>query len=157
MKRNISRSMFSIVGLTVLCAGLVPALHAQACSVSNVAGKWAFSTNGNVIGIGPRVSAGIFTLDTAGKVSNGNATSSLNGAVTPEYFAGTYSVKQDCTGGLTVTITDTSGNPLFAVSLAAYFDDGGRELRGIFSLVVAPNGNVLPTAIVLNARKIGEE
>ena len=56
-----------------------------------------------------------------------------------------------------MTITDTSGNPLFAVSLAAYFDDGGHELRGIFSLVVAPNGTVLPAAIVLDARKIAEE
>jgi hypothetical protein len=149
--------MFAIIGSTLLCVAFVPAVRAQACSVSNVSGKWAFSTNGNVIGIGPRVSAGIFTLDTAGNVVKGKATSSLNGAVTPEYFAGTYSVKPDCTGGLTVTITDTSGNPLFAVSLAAYFDDGGHELRGIFSLVVAPDGTVLPTAIVLDARKTGEE
>jgi hypothetical protein len=149
--------MFAIIGSTLLCAGFGPVVHAQQCSLSQVAGKWAFSTNGEVIGTGPRVSAGIFTLDTAGNVSKGNATSSLNGAVTPEYFSGAYSVKPDCTGGLTVTITDTSGNPLFAVSLAAYFDDGGHELRGIFSLVVAPDGHVLPTAIVLNARKIGEE
>jgi hypothetical protein len=157
MTRKISRTTLAILSFTLLSVCLAPSARGQACSVSNVAGKWAFSTNGNVIGIGPRVSAGIFTLDTAGNVLKGKATSSLNGAVTPEFFAGTYSVNPDCTGELTVAITDTSGNPLFTVSLAAYFDDGEHELRGIFSSVVAPNGAVLPTAIVLDARKIVEE
>ena len=98
MSRNVSRAMPAIACFALFCAGFAPGSQAQGCSLSQTAGRWAVSTNGTVIGIGPRVSAGIFTLDAAGNV-HGKATSSLNGAVTSEYFAGTYSVSPDCTGG----------------------------------------------------------
>jgi hypothetical protein len=156
MQHHISRSIFAIVGLILLCAGFVPAVHAQACSHSQVAGKWAFWTNGTVNGIGPRVSAGIFTLNESGNIQNGKATSSLAGVgVAAELFSGTYSVNQDCSGALAVVITDTSGNKLFTVTAAAYFDDGGQEMRAIFTSIVAPNGTALTSEIVLEGRKLG--
>ena len=167
MSRKITGTTFAFVCFTLLCGLLALPAPAQECSISQVAGKYAAWTQGNVIGIGPRVSAAIFTLDPSGKVVNGKATSSLNGTVTPELFSGTYLVNPDCTGELNVVITDTSNPPnkLFTVTVAIYFDDGGREIRGIFtSAVTVPpppppvtNGTALPTAIVFEARKIGEQ
>jgi hypothetical protein len=142
----------------MLCVGFASPAHAQDCSVSQVAGKWAFWTQGTVNGLGPRVSSGIFTLDQAGKIKNGKATSSLAGVgVAVELFSGNYSVTPDCTGMLSALLTDTSGNPLFRVTLAPYFDDDGREMRAIFTSIVAPNGAALTSEIVLEARKIGEQ
>ena len=158
MSRKITGTTFAFVCFTLLCGLLAPPAHAQECSLSQVAGKWAFWTQGTVNGIGPRVSAGIFTLDEAGKIQHGKATSSLAGVgVAAELFSGTYSVNQDCSGALAVVITDTSGNKLFTVTAAAYFDDGGREMRAIFTSIVAPNGAALTSEIVLESRKIGEE
>ena len=157
MTRTISRTTLAVVCFALLCVCLAPPLRAQQCSLSQVAGKWAFSTNGNVNGIGPRVSAGIFTLDTSGSLLHGKATSSLNGAVAPELFSGTYSVSPDCTGEIAVNVFDPSGNKLFTATLAIYFDDGGQEMRAIFTSVVAPNGAALLSEIVLDGRKIGGE
>jgi hypothetical protein len=158
MAGKISRATFAILSFTLLSMCFAPSARAQACSVSQVAGKWAFWTQGTVNGIGPRVSAGIFTLDEAGKIQHGKATSSLAGVgVAAELFSGTYSVNADCSGKLAVVITDTSGNQLFTVTAAAYFDDGGREMRAIFTSIVAPNGAALTSEIVLESRKIGEE
>ena len=64
MTRKFSRTTFALgttfalVCFTLLCALLAPAAPAQECSISQVAGKWAAWTQGNVNGIGPRVSAG---------------------------------------------------------------------------------------------------
>ena len=156
MQRKISRVPLAIVCLILLGSGFAPVTQAQECSLSQTAGKWAFSTNGTVAGIGPRVSAGIFTLDEAGSVLHGKATSSLNGTVAPELFSGTYSVNPDCAGELVVNVFDTSGDKLFTATLAIYFDNEGKEMRAIFTSVVAPNGTQLASAIVLEGRRIGD-
>ena len=163
MSRKITGTTFAFVGYTLLCGLLAPPAHAQQCSLSQVAGKYAAWTQGNVNGIGPRVSAGIFTLDTSGKALNGKATSSLAGTVFNEAFSGNYSVSSDCTGTLAIDIFDaSSGTKLFTATIALYFDDGGKEIRGIFtSAATAPTSTApatpLLTEIVLEARKIGEQ
>lgn len=63
----------------------------------------------------------------------------------------------DCTGDIAANVFDTSGNKLFTATLAIYFDDGGQEMRAIFTFVVAPNGAALLSEIVLDGRKIGED
>jgi hypothetical protein len=157
MNRTFSKSLLAIACFLPLATVSAPAGNAQACSASQVAGKWAAWTNGNVNGIGPRVSAGIFTLDTVGNVTHGKATSSLAGTVISEVFSGTYSVNPDCTGELLLNIFDTSGNKLFTATLAVYFDDGGQELRGIYTSAVTPppNNTALLTEIVVDGRKVG--
>lgn len=164
MAFKISRTTFAIVCFALLYVFLAPPAHAQTCSPSQVAGKWAFWTQGNVNGIGPRVSAGIFTLDTSGKLPHGKATSSLAGTVAPEIFSGTYSVDPDCSGEIAINVFDPSGTTkLFSATLAIYFDDGGQEVRGIFTSVMAtpvvapPNGAALLSEIVFEGRKIGEQ
>ncbi len=154
MALRILKITLTMASIALLGAGLAASAQAQGCSASQVAGKWAFWTNGNVNGIGPRVSAGIFTLDDGGRITHGKATSSLNGAVAAETFSGTYSVSPDCEGQLTVNIFDASGNELFTVTAATYFDDGGQEMRAIFTSVVTPSDTVLPAEIMLEGRKL---
>jgi len=122
------------------------------CSLKRAAGKWSFTDNGTVVGVGPRVAVGILTLDSGGKVSNGLATSSLNGAVAQETFSGTYTVNADCTGTIQVTIS-SGGVELFAITLNSAFDRDMKHIRAVFTSVVEPNGTSLPTVIALDGNK----
>jgi hypothetical protein len=157
MKRNISLTTLAMIFLTMLFVGLVPAARAQdehGCSNAIVAGKWGFTTNGTVVGIGPRDSLGIFTLDEAGNLLNAKATASLNGSVTDEKFSGTYTVNPDCTGKLAIQIFDLSGNKILTATLDLVFDNNVRELRAIFTSAVLPNGRPLATVITVQAKRL---
>ncbi len=144
--------------LTMLIAAMVmPAARARgegACSNLTVAGKWGFTTSGTVVGIGPRASLGIFTLDAAGNLLNGKATASLNGVVTDETFSGTYTVNPDCTGKLAIDIFNLSGNKILTATLDLVFDDNVQETRAIFTSAVLPNGTPLATVITVDARRL---
>lgn len=162
MKRNISLTTLAMTFLTMLNVGLASAARAQderGCSNATVAGKWGFTTNGTVVGIGPRASLGIFTLDGTGNLVNGKATASLNGSVTDETFAGTYSVNPDCTGKFAIEIFDPSGNKILTATLNIVFDDNVRELRAMYTSAVLPNGTPLGTVITANGKRVfgGEE
>ena len=76
----------------------------SSCSLSRVAATWTFTDSGTVIGVGPRVAFGKFTLTGDGKLLNGVATSSLNGVIADETFYGTYTVNSDCTGTISIEI-----------------------------------------------------
>ena len=69
MKRKISLTTLAMIFFAMLCVSLAPAARAQACSLALTAGKWGFTTNGTVVGIGTRVSVGILTFDAAGNVA----------------------------------------------------------------------------------------
>ena len=116
------------------------------------AGNYAFTDNGTVIGVGPRTAVGVFTLDGAGNLINGVATSSLNGSIAQETFSGTYTVNSDCTGTGSVTIY-SGGEEILALTMNVSFDNAMNEMRAIFSSVSLPNGQQLPTVINLQARK----
>ena len=157
MKRDISQKTLAMIFLTMLDVGLAPVASAQdggGCSSATVVGKWGFTTNGTVVGIGPRDSLGIFTLDGAGNLVNGKATASLNGSVTEETFSGTYSVNPDCTGKLSIQIFDLSGNKILSATLNLIFDDNIRELRAIFTSAALPNGTPLGTVITVQAKRL---
>jgi hypothetical protein len=139
---------------TAVLLSAAPAAQAGQCSLAGVAGKWGFTTNGTVVGIGPRVSVGIFTLDAAGNLLNGKATSSLNGVVTDETFSGTYTLNPDCTSKLAVTLFDLSGNKLLTLTADLVFDDNVREARAIFTSASLPNGTPLATVITIDAKRI---
>jgi len=156
MKRTIVRTTLVTI-LSAAFLSLAPGAHAQdegGCSKASAAGKWAFTTNGTVVGIGPRASVGIITLDGAGNVPNGKATASLNGNVTEEAFSGTYSVNPDCTGKMAIQIFDLSGNKILAATLDLVLDDNVQGLRAIFTSVVLPNGIPLGTVITVQAKRL---
>ena len=138
----------------IKAATTVRADEGVGCSLAGVAGKWGFTTSGTVVGIGPRDSLGIFILDGAGNLVNGKATSSLNGSITDEAVAGTYSVNRDCTGTFAIEIFDLSGNKLLTGTLNIVFDDNVRELRAIFTSAVLPDGTALGTVITAQARRL---
>ena len=156
MKRTTMRITIAILlGATFLT--LAPAMRAQdehGCSNASVAGRWGFTTNGTVVGIGPRDSLGIFTLDGAGNLLNGKATSSLNGSVTDETFSGAYSVNPDCTGKFSIEIFDLSGNKLLTATLNVVFDDNLREMRAMYTSAVLPNGTALGTVITAQGKRL---
>lgn len=156
MKRILIGTTLAVIACTTLLT-LAPAARAQdegGCSTATVAGRWGFTTNGTVIGIGPRASLGILTLDGTGNLRNGKATSSLNGSVTDETFSGTYSVNPDCTGKLAIQIFDLSGNKILSATLDLVFDENARHLRAIFTSAALPNGAALGTVITVSARRI---
>ena len=156
MKRLIIGTTVAIISCAIFLS-LAPAARAQdegGCSNASVAGKWGFTTNGTVVGIGPRASLGILTLDGAGNLRNGKATASLNGSVTDETFSGTYSVNPDCTGKLAIQIFDLSGNKLLSATLDLVFDENARHLRAIFTSAVLPNSAGLGTVITVSGSRI---
>ena len=154
MRPKIARTGLGIIFAIGL--GLSMAVPAQAggpsCSLARAAGDWTFTDSGTVLGVGPRDAVGAFTLDEAGNLLNGVATSSLNGNIADETFSGTYTVSSNCTGTISIEIFE-SGTEILTVTLNVAFDDKMEEMRGIFTSVVVPNGPSLPTVIALNARR----
>lgn len=90
--------------------------------------------------------------DSAGNVSNGAVTSSLNGTITNETASGTYTVNPDCTGTFNLTVY-ASGAELFTVTASSVFDSRMQHLRGIFTSIVEPNGTALAIVIAVDANK----
>lgn len=95
---------------------------------------------------------GVFKLDASGNLTDGVAASSLNGSVASETFSGTYSVNPDCSGNFDVKIY-SGGTELFELTAFTAFDDDMREMRAVFTSVVAPNGTSLQSVISLQAKK----
>jgi hypothetical protein len=122
------------------------------CSLARAAGKWSLTDQGTVVGIGPRVAVGVFELDASGNLTDGVAASSLNGSVASETFSGTYTVNPDCSGTFDVKIYSGS-TELFELTAFTAFDNDMREMRAVFTSVVAPDGTSLQSVISLDARK----
>jgi hypothetical protein len=157
MKRQIART--GLAGLFAVALIMSMAATAQAgssaCSLARSAGTYGFTDNGTVVGVGPRIAVGIFTLDAAGNLKNGKATSSLNGSVAGETFSGTYTVNSDCTGTFdNVQIRDLSGNLLLTITADLAWDDNMRQLRAIFTSATLPDGTSLLTVISADGRKM---
>ena len=153
MNCRIARSAFTIV----FAAGLIMTMATRSyaddrCSLARSAGHWSLTDNGTVIGIGPRTAVGVFKLDGNGNLLNGVAASSLNGSVASETFSGTYTVNPDCSGSFDVKIY-SGGVELFELTAFTAFDNDMREMRAVFTSIVAPNGTALQSVINLEARK----
>jgi hypothetical protein len=133
---------------------IVHADDSKGCSLGSVAGNWGITDTGTVVGVGPRAAVGVLTLDGAGHLINGFATSSLNGAIATETFSGTYTVNANCTGTIDASIFDAStGAEIFALTLYTAFDDKSQELRALFTSATTPSGAQLPTVVTLTGRK----
>ena len=148
-----AKSLGSLMAVTLI-AGLSASAHADdnKCSLAKSSGKWSFTDQGTVIGIGPRTAVGVLTLDGEGNLQNGVATSSLNRAIASETFSGTYTVNPDCTGTISVNIF-SSGAEILIVTLNVAFDDNMSHMRGIFTSAATPSGVQLSTVVNLDARK----
>jgi hypothetical protein len=153
MKPKIARTSLASLFAVVMIASMAAPLHAAGpCSLARAAGHWSLTDNIIVVGVGPRVAVGVFTLDDNGNLLNGVAASSLNGNVASETFSGTYTVNPDCSGGFDVKIY-SAGVELFELTAFTAFDDDMREMRAVFTSVVAPDGTSRPSVISLQAKK----
>ena len=155
MKRNIGLRMLALIALTMFVASTAATAEGRArCSLAGVAGDWGFTDSGSVLGVGPRIAVGRFTLDAAGRVLNGKATVNLNGTISSETFSGTTTVSADCTGSATIELLDQSGNKFATITTAVVFVDNMREAREIFTSVILANGTPLATVITLDAKRL---
>jgi hypothetical protein len=154
MKFKLAGKCLGALIAVVLTVALRAPAHADDsnCSLVKSSGKWSFTDQGTVLGIGPRTAMGVFMLDGKGNLQNGVATASLNGAIANETFFGTYTVNSDCTGTINVDIF-ASGTEILVVTLNIAFDDDMKHMRGIFTSVATPNGAQLFTVINLDGRK----
>ena len=156
MARNIAPRKLVIVFLVTLLLSIAATAEVVGppCSLARAAGNYGFSDSGTVVGVGPRVAVGVLTLDAAGNLLNGKATSSLNGAIADEAFHGTYTANSDCTGSFAIETFDPSGNLLLTVTGDLAWDDNMRQLRLIFKSATLPGGTLLLTVISGDARKL---
>lgn len=144
--------MASLFAAVLLLGTVAPAHAAGPCSLARAAGSWSLTDSGTVIGVGDRVAVGVFRLDASGNLTKGVAASSLAGSVASETFSGTYTVNPDCSGSFDVKIY-SGGAELFELTAFTAFDDDMREMRAVFTSVVAPDGTSLQSVINLQARK----
>ena len=153
MRNKIERRAVASLFAVALIVSMAASAHAAGpCSMARAAGHWSLTDNGTVIGIGPRTAVGVFTLDASGNLLNGVAASSLNGVVASETFSGTYTLNPDCSGSFDVKIY-SGGTELFELTAFTAFDDDMREMRAVFTSIVAPDGTSLPSVISLQAKK----
>src|SRR5215469_17155521 len=153
MEHKVARTCFASLFAVAMIVCMTAPLHAAGpCSLARAAGNWSLTDNGMVVGVGPRVAVGVFKLDASGNLKDGVAASSLNGSIASETFSGTYTVNPDCSGSFDVKIY-SGGTELFELTAFTAFDNDMREMRAVFTSVVAPDGTVLPTVINLEARK----
>jgi hypothetical protein len=149
--------MRTIIASLAAMAALVCGAEASGphCSTKTLAGNWAFTVNGTITGVGPVASVGSFTADKSGNIS-GSQTRSLAGAIAEETLTGSYTVNPDCTGTEVIQVFE-SGVLVRTSTLKVIFDENGRGARAIFTLLVLPNGTVLPTVLTVEAKRINTE
>ncbi|HEV2395686.1 MAG TPA: hypothetical protein VGS27_01930 [Candidatus Sulfotelmatobacter sp.] len=153
MKSKVARRTLGLAFAASLAMTVAASAQSGPCSMARAAGSYSFTDNGTVLGVGLRTAVGVFTLDAAGNITNGSATSSLNGTVAVETFSGTYTVNPDCTGSGTAKIF-SSGVDILNLTMNLSFDNGLREMRAIFTSLTAEPGNIpLQSVISLNAVK----
>jgi len=155
MKHNIARIPVLLFALATAVVGIVPSAYAKHCSLAGVAGNYALSANGTVIGIGPRATLALLTFNAAGQV-HGQVTASLNGIVTQTILSGTYTVNPDCSGTASFEEFDQAGNLVLTATATVAWDDNMREARFIFTSAALANGTPLATVISGDGRKLAD-
>jgi hypothetical protein len=165
MKRGIGwMSMFTVIVLGV--AAVAPAqdrglldrsARPRGCSNARVAGNWGYTKTGTLFlptgAAVPFATMGILSLQANGSLSGVNA-GSVNGSVSSDVLAGTFHIDADCTGTATVEVYDRSGSLLRTLGMALVVDDDARELRGLVTSLVLPNGASLRTVITAQAKRV---
>jgi len=149
----------SLLGIA-LVIGMVLSMAAPktwaGCSDATLAGKWAFTTTGTIIlpnvGPVPVAAVGRITFDGKGNIT-GTQTRSVGGQVADETFSGTYKVAADCTADFTAQVF--LGAVLVRTSTVYLtLDDGGREIRAIFTSSFLPDNTPLPSILTAQAKRL---
>ena len=145
----------------IVLAGAAEAQIRPRCSAATLKGAWGYTEIGSVIAPSPTggtvtvmaAAVGRYEFDRAGNF--GEQDSSANGAVGHDTKQGTYVINPDCTGTLTLTAYRDGVPQRHSVWAFVIVDgDGGREMRGIMTSMVLPNGIPLAPILTMSARPI---
>lgn len=109
MKSNVGSTMLAVVVLGMLFVGMVASVKAEGqCSAASLNGAYAVSRQGtlltSVLGLpapAPWGEVALADFDGAGSFA-GKATVNIGGIALSATFTGTYTIKPDCTGTITV-------------------------------------------------------
>ena len=136
MKRSTIAKTFTIAAVTALALSVAPRANAdddKGCTNATLQGTFAYTSTGFITAppylAGPVAEVGTQTFDGKG-ATNGTATLSQNGNISPVTITGTYKVNPDCTGTMTLQVT-FPGFPTFPVDVYFVVDDGGDEFQAI--------------------------
>lgn len=116
------------------------------CTNATLSGRYALRGDGFVPGgppPAPMVPFGVvslMSLDGSGSLSN-DVTVSRNGAISRNVDPGTYTVNEDCTGTMTIIISE----PPFQLTFDLVVADGGKE----FDLIATT-----PSVVTIGARQL---
>jgi len=155
MKHQSARTMV-FTALVLAVAAVAWADGGPGCSNALLAGTWGYTKTGTIYlptGAALFASIGTLTFDAAGDVT-GTLEASLGGTIGNGEVAGTFTMNSNCSGTMAFGVYDQSGNLLRTVTMALVLDDKARELRGLMTSLVLPNGMSLPTVITGNARRL---
>lgn len=155
MKSKLATTTLLRALVALFCLNLAAVAQSQLhsrCSNATAAGKWGYTANGSLIGIGPVAATGISRFDGQGNVS-GSQTRSVNGDIAEETFQGTYSVNADCTVTEVIQVYE-SGQLVRTSTLQGVIEDNGRCASAIFSKIELPDGTALPSALTLDAKRL---
>jgi hypothetical protein len=132
-------------------AGLSRAVKAQEamgfrCTDATLSGRYALRGDGFVPGgpppapMVPFAVVSLMTLDGSGSLSN-DVTVSTNGVISRNVDPGTYTVNEDCTGTMTINISE----PPFQLNFDLVVADGGKE----FDLIATT-----PSVVTIGAKRL---
>jgi len=97
-------------------AGTAQAQGKATCTVAGIKGNFGLEASGVFIGVGAVAFDGLFTLDGKGNVS-GTESGSIAGSIfTGQSVSGTYTVAENCTGTMTVTVLGQTEHSSFVVT-----------------------------------------
>ena len=139
----------------------LPVVHAGSptgCSTETAAGNWGVTLNGTLIlPSGPVPAAGVAraTIDAQGNVTSlaGTEARNVGGGFANETITGSWVVKPDCTGTLTIYAYE-SGTLVRTSVLAILFVDNLNEVLMVQDSLTLPDGTTLPVVITAEGKRV---
>lgn len=158
MKSHIVR-LVCLLAVSLGLAAVASAQNHRTCSNASIAGAWGYTETGTVMVPSTTpptpvlaVAVGRYTFDRQGNFS-GTQYSSAGGAVGQDTKQGTYTLKHDCTGTLTLSVWRDGVNVRNSVWAIVLTDDA-TEMRAIMTSMVVPNGPTLMPIMTLSATRV---
>jgi hypothetical protein len=126
------------------------------CTVAGRAGEYGYTWTGTMFfptGAVPDTAVGRNTFDEEGNFE-ATQTVSRGGTISQLTVKGTYTVNPDCTGTITASVYDQSGNLTSNVTWATVSVNNMTEAYATMTSMVTANGTNVPVAITSNATKL---
>jgi len=166
MKRKIVRTI-SFATLVFVLTALAPAQEwpgndashrhqPPTCTMAGRAGEYGYTWTGTMFfptGAVPVAAVGRGTFDEEGNFE-ATQTVSRGGTISPLTVKGTYTVNPDCTGTITASVYDQSGNLTSKVTWATVSVNNMTEAQATMTSMVTANGTNVPVTITSNTKKL---